>query len=131
MTKQTIKIDESSLRKKIEEALKLAEGHPGDFTSGWGYPIYVNENGSLHIGGMLNNSSWQPDAIEVVRVNNWNVEDDNDTEYDEDWTREDEVDAAISNYLVDYYVNKVEWNIQVRQDESDMYGDAPSQFEIV
>lgn len=131
MTKQTIQIKESDLREKLEEALKLAEGHPGNFTSGWGYPIYVSENGTLSIGGMISNNSWQPDAIEVIRVSNWNVMEYEEEEFTEDFTREDAVDSYVRDGMIDHYIMAIENYIDLMNNDAAMGEGSGCKFEII
>lgn len=126
-----IQIEESALRKILAEALQLAEGHPGNFTSGWGYPIYVNEAGKLSIGGMISDNSCPPDAIEVIRVKNWNVDDNNEAEYSDDWTREDEVESVIDIDLVDHYMDKVFSIIQDKDADAAMGEGSGCEYEII
>ena len=78
---------------------------------------------------MISNNSWQPDAIEVVRVKNWNVEENSESEFNEDWTRDDEVDSIIDE-IVDHYMVVIEESIKDRNYDEDT-GLVGSQFEII
>lgn len=131
MTKQKIQIKESDLRETLEKALKLAEGHPGNLTSGWGYPVYANEDGSLHIGGMISDNSWQPDEVEVVRVKNWNVTDHEEEDFSEDFTREDAVDFYVNDILIDHYIVKVESYLEDMEADAAWNGGTGCEFEII
>ena len=44
--------------------------------SGFGIPIYLNNDGSVEAGGFLSDNSWQPGAIEIYRVRRWESNED-------------------------------------------------------
>lgn len=120
-----IKINREDLKEIIERECKNAEGSQ---LSGWHIPIYVHAGGRLEAGSWLSNNSWQPDAITVVSIDPWNIEDIDDSIDGEDWTKDDAIDFAISETLVDWYLNKAE---ALELEMVDDFGNNICPFEIV
>lgn len=106
---KTITINKENLRNLLIEQIKRAEGFDW---SGWRIPIYVTEEGELSNGNWLSNNSWQPDSIEIpVRVEGWHLSDLEESEFNDDWTRED---AALyySEISADFMIQSFEAKIE-------------------
>jgi len=73
---ETIKISKSKVQEALEIALKNTRNHP---MSGWGIPIYIEDDGRITAGNIISQNIWQPDALEIYRVPVWESDaDDND-----------------------------------------------------
>ena len=117
MENLTIKVSTYQLRKLILKKMILTESFEW---TGWRIPIYLDDiekddvgvhNYTFSAGSWLSNNSWQPDALEVYKVECWIID-----EYglEEDFDVYEEV-TNQANYLLDDYwdelVRKVEENI--------------------
>ena len=97
----TITLSEKELKGILETELTNACGFDW---SGWRIPIYVEfdeENkGIFSSGGWLSNNSWQPDALEVYKIEKWDlIEEDGDV-YTEEWSKNHEIENQIY-YMLD------------------------------
>jgi len=109
-----ITLSQNQLRELLEKELSNACGF--DWT-GWRIPIYVKfdeENKGIFLsGGWLSNNSWQPDALEVYKIEKWDLDEDG-VEYSEDWQKSEEIENQIYYMLddsIDEIWEKVEENI--------------------
>ena len=106
-----IKINEDSLRETLINVLVKAEGST---FSGWRIPLFVNDDGTVSAGSWISQNSWQPDAIEVphIKAESWNLSDvSNETTFDENWTRDDEVEHWASE-SADFQINNLKDRIR-------------------
>lgn len=106
-----ITLSQNELRTLLEKELSNACGF--DWT-GWRIPIYVNldeENkGTFSSGGWLSNNSWQPDALEVYKIEKWDLDEDG-VEYTEDWTKVEEIENQIY-YMLDDNIFEIKQKIE-------------------
>lgn len=111
----TIILNRSNVRTLLENELKIA--YKFDWT-GWRIPIYLDgvddiDDGNriecdLSSGGWLSNNSWQPDAIEVCKIETWELNYDLSEDADED----EEIYYSIEDMLDNYdYEEEIEQNI--------------------
>lgn len=98
-----MKITLSSLQLRSILERELANACGFDWT-GWRIPIYVEfdeENkGTFSSGSWLSNNSWQPNSIEVYKIEKWDLIEEGNVEYTEEWTRNDEIEEQIY-YILD------------------------------
>ena len=117
MENLTIKVSAYQLRSLVLEQMILAESFEW---TGWRIPIYLDDiskddvgekSYTFSAGSWLSNNSWQPDELEIYKVERWEIDEDG---LEEDFDRDEEV-ANQADYLLDYYwdelVRKVEENI--------------------
>lgn len=98
------------LREILKKSLYSACGF--DWT-GWRIPIYVDiedGKGVFSNGGWLSNNSWQPDALEVYEIEKWDLDEDG-VEYDENWTKIEEIENQIY-YMLDEYIFEIKQKIE-------------------
>lgn len=111
----TIILNRSDVRTLLKNELKIA--YKFDWT-GWRIPIYLDgaddiDDGNtiecdLSSGGWLSNNSWQPDAIEVFKIETWELNYDLSEDADED----EEIYYSIEDMLDNYdYEEEIEQNI--------------------
>ena len=105
------KLSSTELREILEKELSNACGF--DWT-GWRIPIYVDfdeENkGTFSSGGWLSNNSWQPDALEVYKIEKWDL-DEEGVEYDENWSKQEEIENQIY-YILDDNIFEIKQSIE-------------------
>jgi hypothetical protein len=105
-----INLDSLQLRSILERELANACGF--DWT-GWRIPIYVvfdEENkGTFSSGSWLSNNSWQPNSIEVYKIEKWDLIEEENVVYTEEWTRSHEIEEQIYYILDDsiYDIKKI------------------------
>ena len=108
---KTYILSQNQLRELLEKELSNACGF--DWT-GWRIPIYVNfdeENkGTFSSGGWLSNNSWQPDALEVYKIEKWDL-DENGVEFSINWTKDDEIENQI-DYMLDENIYDIQKEIE-------------------
>jgi hypothetical protein len=96
-----ITLSEKQLESVLEKALTNACGFEW---TGWRIPIYVTldeENkGIFSSGGWLSNNSWQPDALEVYKIEKWDLIEEENVQYNEEWTKNHEIEDQIY-YILD------------------------------
>ena len=111
----TINLDQ--LETVLHQAFK--DAHKFEWT-GWRIPIYVNEDGEVHAGSWLSNNSWQPDAIELIGIERWDVQD----IWPECEGDDDDVYWGIQDYLMPFYMERIEERLKEanRGDEFVEYG---------
>jgi hypothetical protein len=103
MEKLTIKLSTTSLRKLTLKKMILAESFEW---TGWRIPIYLDSiekddvgehNYTFSAGSWLSNNSWQPDALEIYKVERWTFDEDG---LEEGFDKDEEVDYQ-ADYLLD------------------------------
>jgi hypothetical protein len=96
-----ITLSEKELKGILERELTNACGFEW---TGWRIPIYVtfdeNNKGTFSSGGWLSNNSWQPDVLEVYKIEKWDLIEEDNVEYDEEWTKNHEIEDQIY-YILD------------------------------
>ena len=110
MNTTKIILSSSQLRELLEKELSNACGF--DWT-GWRIPIYLDleENkGTFLSGGWLSNNSWQPDALEVYKIEKWDLDEDG-VEYDENWTKVEEIENQIY-YMLDDNIYDIQKEVE-------------------
>jgi hypothetical protein len=104
-------LDYFQLRSILERELTNACGFEW---TGWRIPIYVtfdeNNKATFSNGGWLSNNSWQPDALEVYKIEKWNLIEEENVEYDEEWTKNDEIENQIY-YMLDDNIFEIKRHI--------------------
>lgn len=70
---ENLKINESLLRDKLQEALESVADHGW---SGWGVALHLHRNGEITISDIISNNTWSEsdDFEEILRVQTWNVD---------------------------------------------------------
>ena len=103
MEKLTIRLSNTSLRELILEQMILAESFEW---TGWRIPIYLDDiekddvgehNYTFSSGSWLSNNSWQPDDLEVYKIERWTLDEDG---LEEGFDKDEEV-AYQADYLLD------------------------------
>jgi hypothetical protein len=96
-----ITLSEKQLESVLERELTNACGFEW---TGWRIPIYVtfdeNNKGTFSSGGWLSNNSWQPDVLEVYKIEKWDLIEEENVEYTEEWTKNHEIEDQIY-YILD------------------------------
>lgn len=97
---ETREINKESLEDVLREALNKALNFGW---SGWRIPIYLEDDGTVTLGGWASQGQWQPDEIELpVRVESWEMPND----YGEN---PDEADISEEvNRRVEFETNRIE-----------------------
>jgi hypothetical protein len=103
-------LDSFQLKSILKREIKNACGFEW---SGWRIPIYVKfdeENkGTFSSGGWLSKYSWQPNSIEVYKIEKWDLIEEN-VEYTEEWTRNNEIEEQIF-YILDDVIDIIKKEI--------------------
>lgn len=105
MEKLTIKLSDTSLRELVLEQMILAESFEW---TGWRIPIYLDniskddigeQKYTFSAGSWLSNNSWQPDVLEVYKIEHWTLDEEG---LEKGFDKDEEV-AYQADYLLDDY----------------------------
>jgi len=126
----TIILNYSDVRQLLVNELKKAYNFSW---TGWRIPIYLdgaddleagrNFECELNGGGWLSLGSWQPDAIEVFKVESWSLQYDLTDDMNEDDEIEFSIDDMLDNYdwqdkignnILEHFNNRFEVEYEVK-----------------
>lgn len=108
-----ILINIDQLENVLHQAFK--DAHKFQWT-GWRIPIYVNDDGEVHAGSWLSNNSWQPDLIELIGIERWDVQD----IWPECEGDDDDVYWGIQDYCMPWVMEEIERRLKEANQDCDM-----------
>ena len=109
---ETKKIDNDS----FEEALREALHQMANFSmSGWGVALYLEDDGTVSVSDPMSQGTWQPDALELCRIEAFELEE----EYkpvEGEYSEREAVEDIFIEYARDYWKERIQ-----EQDYSERY----------
>ena len=107
MKKIEIRINKDSFTAAVTQAVKEMEG----MSSGWGKPIFLDDDGACTVGNIISQGTWQPGSTELCRVMAWSVEEVNGEEFQDAEDRAHAVEYYLDEFIGQGYREKAEETI--------------------